>query len=296
MIKKVKEKVDMLTIKQGVLISIIIGSTLFIGHSLLSLKDVKVGTVKITNLAQNSGGTGVILTSSKDGSLVLTNKHVCGLLKNGGYIHSNVGLSQPFQYAESDFHDLCLIKTVENLKYNSIVAENAPEMFERARISGHPHLLPNVVTQGHVSDYKTIEVLTDTRDCTEEDWKDKDRALICAFFGKMLITTRYNTRLVSATIMPGSSGSAVYNNNNEIIGLVFAGSGDLSYAFTVPVEYINLFLNKEKLNWKRPQYTSGNESSSKQENEINEMLIRCNNEPSMRSTKYCKIIENGFTF
>lgn len=47
--------------------------------------------------------------------------------------------------------------------------------------------------------------------------------------------------------MPGSSGSMVLNENNELSGLVFAGLGrDISYALIVPTEYIIDFLSKIK--------------------------------------------------
>jgi len=51
--------------------------------------------------------------------------------------------------------------------------------------------------------------------------------------------------LVTATIMPGSSGSGVFNEDMELSGLAFAGSGDLGYAWTVPYEDMMYFLNKE---------------------------------------------------
>jgi hypothetical protein len=45
--------------------------------------------------------------------------------------------------------------------------------------------------------------------------------------------------------MPGSSGSAVFNDRGEIAGLVFAGRGELGYAFSVPQAFIYSFVNDE---------------------------------------------------
>lgn len=55
----------------------------------------------------------------------------------------------------------------------------------------------------------------------------------------------YEAILVSATIQPGSSGSAVYNLDGEISAVIFAGAGDFGYGFAVPHSYVYKFLALE---------------------------------------------------
>ena len=49
-------------------------------------KDIASTTAMITNYSENSGGSGVILTSKTYESTVLTNAHVCGVVKFGGLV------------------------------------------------------------------------------------------------------------------------------------------------------------------------------------------------------------------
>ncbi len=65
------------------------------------------------------------------------------------------------------------------------------------------------------------------------------------FFGGLPVITTYQARVTSNFIQPGSSGSAVFNSDGYIAGLVFAGSGPISWAHIVPAEYVNYFVNKE---------------------------------------------------
>jgi hypothetical protein len=81
--------------------------------------------------------------------------------------------------------------------------------------------------------------------CTIDDMKDPNGALLCFFLGGFPIERTFESQVISATIQAGNSGSAVYNNNGEVAGLVFAGSGDLSYALIVPQEYIENFIRNE---------------------------------------------------
>jgi S1-C subfamily serine protease len=206
-----------------------------------------------------SGGTGVIVNSSFKESSILTNGHVCEVVKNGGLVITTEEKKyQVISYKQSLTHDLCLIKVNANLHAAAKLASNSPTMFEAATISGHPSLLPNVRTTGHFSAGRIIQVMTGFRDCTPEDAKNPNPGVqfMCGLFGKLPVVKSYDTTVVTATIMPGSSGSGVYNSNDELSGLVFAGSGGIGYAFIVPYEYVAYFLTEEvkTLETKTPSY------------------------------------------
>lgn len=203
-------------------------------------------TVMITNTQGNSGGSGVIIESSSTLSSVLTNAHVCGVVKFGGLVTNTSGVSGVVRsYKISEAHDLCLILVSSDLGANTSLAYSSPKKYDRATISGHPRLLPNILTFGHFSSKKIVQVMMGSRSCTESDYADPDKALFCMFTGHLPLIKTYEAIVVSATIQPGSSGSGVFTSDHKLGALVFAGSGDLGYALAVPFEYIDFFLTRE---------------------------------------------------
>ena len=202
-------------------------------------------SVMITRFDGRSGGTGVVMSSTRSESKILTNAHVCSLLNGGGIVRSDryKGIVKYFQV--SDVHDLCLITTSSNFHVNTVLADVAPEPYDDAIVSGHPHLLPNIITRGHFSQKEIVQVITGFRLCTIEDVTGGENAEYCQSLGFVPLIKSYEAQVVSATIMPGSSGSAVFNSNGEIAGLVFAGSGEFGYGMIVPYEYVSTFFDIE---------------------------------------------------
>lgn len=256
LVKKIISSIEQIDYKFKILIGLSVATVTAAYITLYqeNKPNVTSSTVMITNIEGNSGGSGVIIYRSSNESMILTNKHVCEILPEGGLIQTTSGEKYTVsKYRESEMHDLCLIYTQADLKYNTDLASSAPKMYEKATVSGHPNLLPNVVSSGHFSGNKVINVLTGFRECTKEDFKS-DVGLLCLLFGKMPVVKTYETILVTAMIMPGSSGSAVYNEDLKISGVVFAGQGDMSYAFIVPYEYVHYFLYEEETQIKYPNY------------------------------------------
>lgn len=209
--------------------------------------DISAGSVMITNMSQNHGGTGVVIWSSPSESEVLTNSHVCAVVEKGGVVAGKAGTFMVAGYKRSGKHDLCMIRVEGNLKHDTVVAKRPPvEYSEQVAVSGHPALMPNVKTYGHFSGTRRIPVMMGFRACTLEEKEDKRKGIICYLAGGMPIIRMYQSQLVTATIMPGSSGSGVYNKDLELSGLVFAGQGDLGYGWIVPYQSVVNFLDKEQ--------------------------------------------------
>ncbi len=198
----------------------------------------------ITLDTRRSGGSGVILKSTALESLILTNKHVCGLVQIGGSVHTDQGTYPVHSFRVYKKHDLCLIKVLADLHENTKVAEEAPKSYSGVTIAGHPALLPTIITKGHFADHMQIQLMVDTEECDGTE-TDQD-AMMCAFTGVKPILQTYEAQPVTATIMAGSSGSGVFNDKGEVAGLVFAGSEGLSYGFIVPYEYVRDFLSHVK--------------------------------------------------
>ena len=208
------------------------------------LNDPRAASVMITNRAGNHGGTGAILLSLPTESTIITNAHVCAIAVEGAIVKTRNAEYQVSSYKISLRSDLCLITVAADLGVQTEITSIPPKMYDRMLISGHPALLPNVVTEGHFSGRRIIQVMTGFKKCSEEDLAGPD-GVMCAFFGGIPQVKSYESVLVSATIMPGSSGSGVYDSTNRIAGLVFAGSGDLAYGWTVPYEQVVNFVNNE---------------------------------------------------
>lgn len=284
-----------ISVKGKILIGTILASTI-LGLALAakpSERNITDATVKLTN--GRGGGSGVIIAASNSESTVLTNRHVCEILKRGGYVESVEGTYMVASIKQSFSHDLCTVKVNANLKHASKVASNAPKIFDSATVSGHPNLYPNVVTKGHVSGRQFITVMTGVKACTKEDI-ESEQGLLCLFFGGIPQLERFEAQLVTATIMAGSSGSAVYNEDREIIGMVFAGNGDLSYAFVVPYEYIVSFL-KFEVDLVRPEIPNNKLNFFDLIKEQNRSISKkCQEAKHPKIIEYCKLVEAAYEF
>lgn len=212
-------------------------------------KDFFKVTARILNKEETSGGSAAILKSDKTGSILITNDHVCEIIaKDGGVVDPPSHVKTAIVAIKRDqTHDLCLVWVGQNLGINLDISEKLPELGDEIMIAGHPNLMPLILTHGHVSEKMVVTIQYGIKDCEEEDLKDPQNALYCMIYGKIPIFKTREAQVVSATISPGSSGSAVFNSKGAIVGIVFAGSGPLSYGFVVPLEYVWGFMSRSAL-------------------------------------------------
>jgi S1-C subfamily serine protease len=201
-------------------------------------------TVMITNLASNSGGTGSIIGAGADGSHILTNAHVCRVVQEGGLVHDDNGdVHMVTSFRSSRLHDLCLIDVAEDLGTHATISSRPPRYLDHVLVSGHPSLMPTVITEGHVSRKIIASIRDGMRPCSEEDFQSSP--LECLILGGVPIVIQRESLQLTTLIKPGSSGSAVYNQSGEIVGVIFAGAGDIGFGLAVPYEYLHMFLNQE---------------------------------------------------
>lgn len=203
-------------------------------------------SVRIYNAQETSGGTGSIFRSYINASHILTNKHVCRLVEQGGKVEHDGRYYEITHYKKFPKHDLCIVRVEKNFKINTEIADRLAKRSSTVYVSGHPNLLPHVVTKGHLSDRMDIQIVVGTKKCG-----DGDDTLECAWFGGKPIVKTFDSQLVSNIIKPGNSGSAVFNSKGEIVGVIYAGDGrDFSYGFIVPHIYIIFFLqNNHRYKW-----------------------------------------------
>ena len=209
--------------------------------------ETRIASVRITN--GQGGGTGSIYRSYSTHSLVLTNAHICEVIKDGGLVVTNEGQQHKItSFIPSKVHDLCLIKVKADLGVNTELAASAPTLGSKATVSGHPKLQPHTRTTGDFSDHVIVPIVVGMIPCTEEDMEkitNPLEALMCIFGGKPIIK-EFESQYVSALIAPGNSGSAVYDEDGRIAAVVFASqSREYDFAYTVPWEYVYNFIHFE---------------------------------------------------
>jgi len=214
-----------------------------------TIKDFHNTSVRIYNLEENSGGSGSVYRSYKNASYILTNKHICRLIEPGGLVEHNGVKFLITHYKKFPQHDLCLIRIPVNLQINLQIANTLSETSDIAIVSGHPNLLPHILTKGHLSDRMDIQLITGIKKCTPEDLTNDP--MKCAWFGGNPVIETFDSQVVSNLIKPGSSGSAVFNTLGQLIGVIYAGSGrDFSHGFIVPHIYLLYFTqNLDKFDW-----------------------------------------------
>lgn len=253
-------------------------------------------TVMITNLAGNSGGSGTIISTSPIESEVLTNGHVCGVVKNGGLVSGRNRGGFVAGYRVSAVHDLCVLTVASDLGNSASLSKWTPSTFDAAYVSGHPHLMPTIVTGGHLSEKRVIGVLTGVRDCTEAERADPTVGFLCMLLGKLPIIKEYEAVAISPTIQPGSSGSGVYTEGGRIQAVVFAGEGDFGYGYAVPFEYVYNFLNNEvkTIPVTRPDLTMKfAEESPSRSKSLKQIREVCKKAPNVEAEQFCKRITNA---
>src|SRR5690606_16171617 len=130
---------------------------------------------------------------------------------------------------------------------NTFLSAYSPKVGENVTVAGHPFLNPFTISEGYMSNNIIVDLIVGVRECTKKELRGSlDVALLCLFLGGIPIVKTFNSAYITAIIAPGNSGSAVYNSNGEIVGLVFAGKGrDLSHGIIVPHVYIRDFLVRE---------------------------------------------------
>lgn len=245
-------------------------------------------SVMITRYDGRSGGTGVIISSKKNESKILTNKHVCQVIQQGGIVRTDNKKAAVRYYQESNIHDLCLITVNTDFKVNTVLAKSAPEIYDDAIVSGHPRLLSNIVTYGHFSGYELISITTGLRQCLPEEITNPNTQGLCMLLGGIPVIKNYEAQVVSNTIQPGSSGSAVFNKEGELSGLVFAGSGDFGYGHIVSYEYIVSFFEIE-LPYLREILPNQNSSSNISESKMEWKKICLKNPSDDKIQEFCDL-------
>jgi S1-C subfamily serine protease len=179
-------------------------------------------------------GTGFSLYSDGNKSLLLTNKHVCAAENIAKYVViDHVGLKHPAKfYKFSPNVDLCLLIADAPIKPVHLANSDATKA-THVTVIGAPQGEFPFFTDGYVGGYHHTVMK------------------IPGVSGGLMILN-FSAQFLSAPIYPGSSGSPVFNDQSDVVGIIFAGrTGADHMNLMVPIGLIKDFIAVKAGNWIR---------------------------------------------
>lgn len=173
-------------------------------------------TVKL--VLERGSGTGIFVKSNKSGTFILTNKHVCDagkITKTKEFSTVNVHFDNTryigFVMNQAKYADLCLIHSPSLVNQKVVkLSPKTPKHNEDIYTLGNPGSRENIFKEGKI--------------------KNRFEHYQNSFYQE-----------VELNVEPGQSGSGVFNNNEELVGLIKAGNA-INLGYVVPIEEITYYL------------------------------------------------------
>ncbi len=177
----------------------------------------------------NTYGSGFIYDEDVNYYYVLTNYHVVtynySYNHNELYLEDYLGNKYETEVLSSDInYDLAIVRFKKENRLKVLKFGSNVEVRNSIKALGNPDSIKNVITNGQITCFSNINMNSN---------KSK---------------VNFEVIVHSAKIDGGSSGGALLNTDNEVIGITFAGAfdknGEFVNGYAIPVEKIKEFINK----------------------------------------------------
>lgn len=258
MLKIIKKALKKQKVLLGLLLSLGLGSFAILKgpqiHS--SYIRYKVGTEVVSIFGKKSGGTGFHIKGTSGETYILTNNHICNLAdenerltvydSTGKKMYRNV-------IVRHETHDLCLVEPIPG--YSGLNIASGVDIGEIVGLVGHPGLRPLSISRGEIVGAKTIKLIIGmnlpndrcfgVQHKIEDVVKNQMMLIILSARGvKNICVATLRSTMFNGISYGGNSGSPVVNFYGNVVGVLFAGSRQVTDAYLVPRDVVKKFVEK----------------------------------------------------
>lgn len=191
-----------------------------------------------------TGGTGFELKLPSGRVYTISNAHVCAIAVNGlmgAHLPGSNRVVKIRVLDVSDKADLCLLEALPGASGLSM-GDSQPER-QHINSLGHPHLNPLTYSEGYLVGRFPVQIGEEIpkEQCTHKNEEFKEFPTMFGLIG-VCMTTR-DAFQTSMVIYPGNSGSPVFNDEGDVVGVVFAGMTSTNFASIVPLDLLREFVS-----------------------------------------------------
>jgi S1-C subfamily serine protease len=208
--------------------------------------EVGESVVQVLRPDLRGGGTGFAVKADSGDEYIATNHHVCNAAENGWVVIKRDGKEGTFKrviYKDSKA-DLCLIQGDKRLAPLTIGSD--PEKGDLHYIVGHPGLRQLTISKGEFIGFDIVRLLDQVKTRGEcRGLVQELSKLGQLMYGVEFVCIRsYKSYASTAIAFGGNSGSPVVNKYGNVIGILFAGTNQVTDSYLVPVYELRRVLSK----------------------------------------------------
>lgn len=188
-----------------------------------------------------TGGTGFKVLDASGNPTIVTNSHICALAKHGSLQiqhEADIGPTQGTVIVDVPEHDLCLVAMLDDGRPAMQLARSRPEIGDYVYTQGHGALERQWPRSGVVRGAKQLGLASRNEAC---DGPNEGRETFSNLFGEVEVCiATFDVIDVAMDIIGGCSGSPLFNDREEVVGVIFAAGPGLAGA--IPVERLRALL------------------------------------------------------